>query len=99
MTLEIADQGLKGLAVTGEIDSTNASLLTERIGALGTSPRVDLSGCTFMDSSGISVLIQSHEAALAGGGQLTLVDPSNVVIRLLTICGLIDHLPIEASSN
>ncbi len=99
MTLDIVDQGLKSVAVIGEVDSSTAPLLRRRLDELGMSPRVDLSDCTFMDSSGISVLLQVHEAAMTAGGQLTLVDPSSCVIRLLTISGLLDHLPVEESPN
>ncbi len=87
--------GLAGLAIEGDVDVTTAPAITQAAMELGSLIRLDLSRCTFMDSSGISALIEIKRHAEGKGGSLSLVRPSLNVTRLLTICGLIDAFTIE----
>jgi stage II sporulation protein AA (anti-sigma F factor antagonist) len=49
---------------------------------------VDLSGVTFMDSSGINVLIAARNAVAGTGGWLRLAGPTESVLRTLRLVGL-----------
>nr|WP_261399141.1 STAS domain-containing protein [Streptomyces misionensis] len=54
---------------------------------------VNLSGVTFMDSSGINALIAAHHAAQSRGGRLRLAAPSPAVCEILGIVGLTEVTP------
>lgn len=53
---------------------------------------VDLSGLTFLDSSGIHALVMAHQAALREGGKLYAVGAVGVVADLLDLTGVADLL-------
>ena len=76
----------------GELELHNASALREELSALCAVERpsviVDLSQLSFMDSTGIGVLVQGFKAARAHSGALALVCPSQRLMRLFEIAGL-----------
>ncbi|MFC8201648.1 STAS domain-containing protein [Streptomyces sp. NPDC057298] len=88
--------GVRVVIVRGEIDHTVKDMLTEALLSSSLSPGgatpprtvADLSGVTFMDSSGISVLILAHRAASSAQGWLHIADASHAVLRVLQIAGL-----------
>ena len=49
---------------------------------------------TFMDSSGLRVLLDVHQRAADASRGLVLLRPSDSVMRLLEISGLGDHFTI-----
>lgn len=76
----------EALRLEGEIDLAAADQLAEALRASiasGTTS-VDLSDVTFIDSSGLHVLV-SAAVALDGQGPLVLLRPSKSVKRLLNI--------------
>lgn len=56
---------------------------------------LELSGITFIDSAGLSVLVASHKRLLAKGSALVLEQPSAPTRRLFDITGLGDVLAIR----
>jgi anti-sigma B factor antagonist len=82
------------LVLTGEIDSYTAPELSEHLGAEPPIEVVDVSGVTFIDSSGLRVLVEAHQARAAAGSRLLLRSPSAAVQRLLEISGLAGHLDV-----
>lgn len=98
--LEVTNTG-EGLRLHGEIDASSARLLSGCLDPLpGTTGDLELhmAGVSFVDSSGLRVLIAAHQRAAAVGRTLVLVDPSPVVQRLLDISGLEDLLAVRTSS-
>jgi anti-anti-sigma factor len=88
------------VTVTGEADSTNADWLEssiERAQRQGESLVLDLSGLTFMDSSGLAVLLRLNAAARAQGGGLHLAAVQDLPARVLQISGVWDALNIHPS--
>ena len=88
------------LALTGELDPHTAPLLQEQIDAVrssagATTVVLELSGLTFIDSSGLRVVISTQKALAADGGRLVLRGPSETARRLLEITGLVDHIAVE----
>ncbi len=83
------------LVVTGEIDASNAALVAQAIDGLEADRRIDLQGCSFLDSTGLSVLIRARQA----DGGLVLVAPSAAVSRLLEISGVGDSFVIEPQAR
>lgn len=53
---------------------------------------VDLSGLTFMDSSGLRIILSAHAAARREGPPLTLVAGPPSVQRVFEITGVVDRL-------
>ena len=86
--------------VAGEIDLYSAPGLRAELGrAVETSdsaPRivVDLSGVTFLDSTGVGVLVGALKGAREAGGQLALCSAQARVRRVFEITGLIGALPL-----
>jgi anti-anti-sigma factor len=51
---------------------------------------VDISGLTFMDSTGLGLLVQARENARTAGRQFCLTQPRAQVRRLFEITGVLD---------
>ncbi|MGI5192095.1 STAS domain-containing protein [Streptomyces sp. CA-288835] len=83
---------IRVVTLRGEIDHTVTNELTEALLSYGsvTRPRtvVDLSGVTFMDSSGINVLIAAHQAMSGAQGWLRMAGAQASVLRVLQLVGL-----------
>jgi anti-anti-sigma factor len=88
------------LVVAGELDAHSAPGLRERLGAStdGAETVLDMSGITFMDSSGLRVLIDAHRQAADRERRLVVVEPSPSVRRVLEIAGVLDHLDVRDSA-
>jgi anti-sigma B factor antagonist len=89
--------GATVLAIAGEVDLAVAAQVRDSgLAALARDDsaalRLDLSGVTFMDSSGLGALIQLNNA---NPGRVVLVRPSPRVVRLLELAGLADTLVVE----
>ncbi|MCU0274301.1 MAG: STAS domain-containing protein [Acidimicrobiales bacterium] len=84
------------LRLVGEVDAHTAMELARRIAALGAPPllRLDLTGVGFIDSSGLRVLLSTHEDQELRGARLELVAPSEAVQRLLELTALAGHLHV-----
>jgi anti-sigma B factor antagonist len=86
------------VTATGEVDLSSASLLREAVGVLLFADRadlvVDLTGVTFLDSTGLGLLVGAAKRARSAGGTLRLVCDNARVLRLLRITGLDKTLPL-----
>ncbi|WP_432029892.1 STAS domain-containing protein [Streptomyces sp. 1222.5] len=84
--------GVRIVTAHGEIDNSVTDLFSQALqpeaGAL--SPRIvaDLSGITFMDSSGINVLITAHRHVSEAQGWLRIAGAQPSVERLLQLVGV-----------
>jgi anti-anti-sigma factor len=99
---ETQEDGTHVLVVGGELDLATGPVLGQRI----RRPLfwkdvmrlvVDLSGVTFIDSSGTSALVLSHAHADALGRDVRFVCPEGSVLRRLTAYGLELRLPLYPS--
>ena len=104
MDLELSERIVEGHAVVGlrgELDLTSTDMLRDRLFAILTEKSasliLDLSGLTFMDSTGISVLVATERRAFALGGSLSLAGLQKVVARVLHVTSLDRHFPIFAT--
>jgi anti-anti-sigma factor len=99
MGLQIAGGagGERHLVLQGEIDAHTAPDLEVRLASLGDGDdvTVDLHDVSFIDSSGLRVIITAHTALEAAGHQLKLPSPSAPVRRLMDITGLTEHLRLS----
>ena len=83
------------VALLGECDLTVREELTSALlAAISRSPVVcvDLSGLTFMDSSGIHALVVGYHAVQERGRQLYVVGATGLVSTVLDVTGVTDLL-------
>ena len=84
--------GLPVLAVSGEIDIYTAPLFKQAVVNLvsegNKSVVIDLSGVTFMDSSGFGTLLGATRRLRPLGGGLYLAGPNNTIQRMLKLTRL-----------
>ena len=82
--------GEQRLVLDGEVDADSAPALAEALAAAQPEGQIDLvmHDVSFIDSSGLRVLLEAHQRTQEAGGALVLERPSNVVVRLLEISGL-----------
>jgi anti-anti-sigma factor len=84
--------------ISGEIDLTSAPRLEDEVtGLIGDSVSnltIELGGVSFMDSTGLRVLLKASKLLEGAGGNLVLRHPSDPVRRLLEISGLDTHFEI-----
>ena len=86
------------VSVVGEIDLTSAPRLDDEVTGLieGATKDlvIELGGVSFMDSTGLRVLLKASKLLGSTGGTLTLRGPSEPVRRLLEVSGLHTHFEI-----
>lgn len=84
------------LTAVGEIDLASAPDLEVHLRkCVEEGPVVvDLSNVSFIDSTGLRVLLTAHEAASAHGHRLGLVAVDGPVTKLFGITGVADHLHV-----
>lgn len=85
------------IIVEGEVDVSSARLLRDALDEallLGGRVTFDLSPTTFMDSSGLAVLVDAYNRSGRLREAVTIQAPSRVVRRLLNLSGLDRLLPI-----
>jgi anti-anti-sigma factor len=89
-----AVDGIRVLTLSGEIDHGVTDIFSKALLSFddATPPRtvVDLSGVTFMDSSGINALITAHQAMSNAQGWLRIAGAQPSVLRVLELVGLDD---------
>ena len=88
-------QGRYVVSVRGELDLATADRLWTELEPLLAPQSVvvlDATEITFLDSSGLRVLLQASNRATTGGAAFRLVAPQHAVQRVLALAGTGDHL-------
>jgi anti-sigma B factor antagonist len=93
------DSGIAVVKVTGEVDvSTSSSLRNSLLGVLADENHhglvVNLASVSFVDSTGVGVLVGIWHRVCATRGCLALAAPSRQARGILEITGLIKVLPV-----
>ncbi len=98
---EAVDDTTHVVSLQGEIDASTAPRLGSCLFGLADEGMravvVDLSEVTFMDSTGIGVLLNAMGHFSGRHGKLVLVCPTARVLRPFEVTGLVGHLTIAAS--
>ena len=88
--------------IRGEVDMSNADLLHDELSShIGEASWLvlDLSGCDYLDSAGLSVIARIHARCRARGKQMRVVVPTTAatVDRALSIAGMDGLLRVDRS--
>lgn len=98
--------GVRVIAVQGELDLNTAPQLEESLdvalGSEGSTLVIDLSGCEFIDSTGIALIVRAwqqlnHVTNGEKRGRFALCCVSDQVRRLLDITGLESSIPTHST--
>lgn len=96
-------EGVHVIAIRGELDLHTAPQLEEQLEGLDANVILDLSGCEFIDSTGIGLIVRTWQRLDAvdgdGGSRLALCGPGDQVRRLLEITGLESSLRTYAKRD
>jgi anti-sigma B factor antagonist len=88
------------LVLVGELDVGTTGELDERLRELRTVGFrrlvLDLRKLTFIDSSGVRLIVNATTQAPLDGIDLRLIQGPEAVERVFEICGLLDALPFRA---
>jgi len=81
--------------VAGDVDLATAHELVAAASAwvdsgVGGPVRLDMSAVSFLDSTGVSALLEIRRAAAAAGNQVIVVGQSSAVDRVLALAGISD---------
>jgi anti-sigma B factor antagonist len=91
------------LVLAGELDIASAPLLEDTIASLAANGTgrivVDLSGVTFMDSTGLRALLSGDKLCAANGQAFALSGASGPVRRLFELTGVAGTLQFEPGSG
>jgi len=87
------------VAVSGELDVASSHLLEHELAKLhgAATVVVDLRGLTFIDSTGLGVLMRTHQLAVEQGRRFGIVRGNGQVDRLLNLTGLEHELLVGDS--
>lgn len=90
--------GMAFVTPSGELDLVTAPLLTRalRTAEAQEQPaiRLDLSGVSFMDSSGLAVVLEAVQRSREHRIELSIIAGRGVVPRVFALAGLLDELPL-----
>ena len=83
--------------VDGDLDMATCPEFEEALEGADAGKRtvIDLSGCTFLDSSAVRVLIATARAAESAGGDVLLVTIDPGILRVLEIASLDTMLQVH----
>lgn len=101
ITVRKASEDTAVVAVAGEIDVYTSPALQSRLVEVlrdgSSSVILDLSNVTFLDSTGLGVLITALKRCRSADGDLTLVTAQPNVLKVLEITGLNDVFQVRSS--
>ncbi len=87
------------VVIAGEVDLSVSPQLSEVIAEVAESApqvRLDFERCTFVDSSGIQVVVGAARRCRDNGGELSVVNDRGDVARVFEISGLfVDGSPVR----
>ncbi|WP_435271129.1 STAS domain-containing protein [Streptomyces sp. 1222.5] len=101
-TEALADQSVL-VTLNGTLDHHTSAQLPASLHALLPAARpavlLDLSGLSFIDSTGLTCLLQVRRAVNDAGGAIDLIAPSPPVTRLLNLTGIDQVFPIHSDRS
>jgi anti-anti-sigma factor len=95
---ESTADGRRVIAPCGELDLSNAAQLKERL-AGNRDTVLDLSELSFIDSTGIHLLISTAQRARSEAWDFTVRNPQPAVLRVIKLVRLAKHLGLESQTG
>jgi anti-sigma B factor antagonist len=87
------------ITLEGELDLDGVERVTEELERAEASDArqivLDLSGLTFLDSSGVRLIVCANLRSRANGDRLRLIRGSTRVQRVFELTGVLDRLPFD----
>ncbi len=92
------------LALSGELDLATVPRVEQAVdeAKLAQGARtliVDLSGLSFVDSSGLRLFVVLHQRSTAEGWRLSLIRPPEQAMTIFRVSGLEENLPFAESAR
>lgn len=99
VTRQTLPSGDTVLRVEGELDLATSDSLEDALGGSDPSGHViiDLSECTFIDSSAVRLFVEGARKAQESEGRLSLVTRDPGILRVLEIAAVDTMLPVHES--
>jgi anti-sigma B factor antagonist len=99
LDIEIGETGdIRVVQLRGELDLASVARLTEVLEEIAADRVVvDLSGISFIDSSGVAALVRTQQHMAAADQDLVLTRPSGTVARVFEILGISFLLEADGS--
>jgi anti-sigma B factor antagonist len=99
VTTESAGDDTLVLRVSGDLDLAASPRFSEELAAAPAARRtvIDLTGCTFLDSSGLRALVQAAREITEGERHVDVVAGSPAILRVLEITGVDRMVPVHRS--
>jgi anti-sigma B factor antagonist len=98
---EPLDRGIHVVSVRGEVDLATGPEFERALGAVPEdgleSVIVDLTDCTFMDSTGLHLLTRTQRRFDSAGGRVAVVSANRSVLRVFGLTGLDEVFAIYPS--
>ncbi|MGA5899296.1 STAS domain-containing protein [Streptomyces venetus] len=95
--------GVRVVTLRGEIDHDVQEVLSQALLAEDTTVPLrvvaDLSGVTFMDSSGINVFVAAYQQATDTGGWVRIAGAQHSVLRVLQLVGVDTLIPCHPTTE
>ena len=96
----VAGRGGPLFRLVGYLDLSTVDQLRSTVGpacGTGADVRLDLSGLTFCDSTGVGALVWLYRRATAGAGRLLVYAPRKPVREVLRISGVDRVIPVHSA--
>ena len=103
LSISVAEdgEGVRVVALTGELDFLSASDLGARLsdlrGQTGNAVVIDVSGLTFIDSTGLATLLHGSKRTQNGEARVAIVSPEGDVRRVLELTAVDKLIRVCAS--
>jgi anti-sigma B factor antagonist len=96
------DNAVTIVSVAGELDVSNSARLVRQLDdeiSNGVEQLIlDIEHLSYMDSTGLSVLISAHNQMERAGGSFIVMAPSRTVARLFEVTGVVRHLTVHRTA-
>jgi anti-anti-sigma factor len=91
-------EGAVRIALEGELDYSSALILDDELRRAEASVQnvlvLDLSGLSFMDSTGLGIIASAYRRMRRGGTRLIVACPTRAVRRIFQLTGMLDRLEV-----
>ncbi|MEV4641428.1 STAS domain-containing protein [Actinoplanes sp. NPDC049548] len=103
ISVDSSADGRLTVVLRGDLDFTNASQVAGVVqqainGGRPASVRIDLAEVTFLDSSGIGLLVRAMKAAEEGAAEFRVTNPNPKVLDQLWLSGLLEAFGLPEST-